>query len=313
MPALPPPGYYVPAVTFFKADDELDFDAIKAHVLRLAEGGVTGILCQGSNGEAQHLDHEERAEIIRFTRKTLDEAGFKDTLVIAGTGGQSTRETIKLNKDAAAAGAAYALILTPATWKPILNKDLIVRFHREVAEASPIPTMVYNFATVTAGLDLDSHVIAEIGTHPNCVGCKLSCGHLGKLTRLATDPSLQGNFAPFIGRSDCFLPALVMGGPGCIAATVNIAPKTHGAVYKYYKAGKLDEARNAQRILSHGDGLLSKYGGIGFIKAVVAKEFGYGIPQVRGPLASGSVEKVEKMSPQDATALKELIDYEKSL
>ena len=106
------------------------------------QGGVTGILCQGSNGEAQHLSHEERSDVIRFTRKTLDDAGFKDTLVIAGTGGQSTRETIKLNKDAAAAGAAYALILTPATWKPILNKDLIVRFHREVAEASPIPTMV---------------------------------------------------------------------------------------------------------------------------------------------------------------------------
>jgi hypothetical protein len=93
---------------------------------------VTGILCQGSNGEAQHLTHEERSEVIRFTRRTLDDNGFQNTLVIAGTGGQSTRETKKLNEDAKAAGASHALILTPATWKPVLTKELIVRFHREV-------------------------------------------------------------------------------------------------------------------------------------------------------------------------------------
>lgn len=93
---------------------------------------MTGILVQGSNGEAQHLSHSERAEAILLTRQTLDENGFKDTLVIAGTGAQSTRETIQLCVEAAQAGATYALVLTPSTWPPSMSKDNIIRFHRTV-------------------------------------------------------------------------------------------------------------------------------------------------------------------------------------
>jgi len=108
---------------------------VKAHVLRLAIGGVTGILVQGSNGEAQHLSHEERSAAIRFTRKTLDENGFAKVLVIAGTGAQSTRETIKLCRDAKEAGATFALVLTPSTWVPAMSRENILRFHQTVSVA----------------------------------------------------------------------------------------------------------------------------------------------------------------------------------
>lgn len=93
---------------------------------------MTGILCQGSNGEAQHLSQEERKEVIRFTRNILDENGYDDVIVIAGTGVQSTKETKKLCADAAEAGAGYALVLTPSTWPPQMTRDNILRFHREV-------------------------------------------------------------------------------------------------------------------------------------------------------------------------------------
>jgi len=96
------------------------------------QGGLTGILVQGSNGEAQHLSSDERKEAIRFTRKTLDENGFENVIIIAGTGVQSTRETKKLCVEACEAGAAYALVLTPSTWPPQMTKDNIIRFHREV-------------------------------------------------------------------------------------------------------------------------------------------------------------------------------------
>lgn len=71
-----------------------------------------GILVQGSNREAQHLSHTERSDAIRSTRRILDDAGFTRTLVIAGTGAQSVRETVELCKEAADAGAKYALVLT---------------------------------------------------------------------------------------------------------------------------------------------------------------------------------------------------------
>ncbi|THH14116.1 hypothetical protein EW146_g6181 [Bondarzewia mesenterica] len=305
----PPPGIYVPAVIFFTDDEELDTAAIKSHVLRLAQGGVTGILVQGSNGEAQHLSQEERKLAIRLTRQTLDENGFQNTLVIAGTGAQSTRETKKLNADAKEAGASHALILTPSTWRPMMSKDPILRFHREVADASPIPTMVYNFAVVTAGLDLDSDTIATLGEHPNIVGTKLSCGHLGKLTRLVTTyPTSE--FATFIGRSDSFLPAIAMKSAGGIMALVNIVPKAHRRLWDLWDEGKADEAREIQRLLSHCDAIVSKLGGIGFIKAIVSREFGYGKLKVRGPLAESSMEK---LSGRDAELMAELLELEKSL
>lgn len=100
---------------------------------------MTGILVQGSNGEAQHLSHDERKLAIATTRQTLDENGFKHVIVIAGTGGQSTRETKKLNADAKEAGATYALVLTPSVWPPQMTKPNIIRFHREV---SLLPTQL---------------------------------------------------------------------------------------------------------------------------------------------------------------------------
>ncbi|EIM91424.1 aldolase [Stereum hirsutum FP-91666 SS1] len=321
----PPPGFYVPAVLFFTEDEELDIPAIKAHVLRLAQGHVTGILVQGSNGEAQHISHEERKITIQTTRQTLDENGFQNVLVIAGTGGQSTRETKKLNVDAKEAGASHALILTPSTWKPLLTKESITKFYREVrllllslffispivADASSIPIMVYNFAVVTAGLDLDSDTIATLGEHPNIVGTKLSCGHLGKLTRLCTTPSLPpSQFATFIGRSDSFLPAVALKSAGGIMALVNVAPKAHRRLLDLWEVGRYDEARDVQRLLSHGDSIAAKCGGIGFIKALVSKEFGYGNGTVRGPLVASSVDKLQG---RDKELMDELIALEKSL
>lgn len=108
----------------------------------MCQGGVTGILVQGSNGEAQHLSHEERKQAIQLTRQTLDENGYLNVLVIAGTGAQSTRETKKLCVDAKDAGASHALVLTPSTWPPQMSADNIIRFHREVGYNSTSPNRV---------------------------------------------------------------------------------------------------------------------------------------------------------------------------
>ncbi|GBE88310.1 Probable 4-hydroxy-2-oxoglutarate aldolase [Sparassis crispa] len=302
----PPSGVYVPAVLFFDENEELDIPPIKSHVLRLAQGGVTGILVQGSNGEAQHLSHDERKETIRVTRQTLDENGFSQVVIIAGTGGQSTRETKKLCKDAAEAGAAFCLVLTPGLWPPQMTPERILQFHREVADASPIPTMVYNFPVVTAGLNLDSDIIGALAQHPNIVGTKLSCGMIGKLQRL-TSSVPASKFATFPGVSDVFLPGLVCGSAGLIGALPNIAPKAHTELYRLYKAGKLEEAQKIQALLSNADWELGKLGSIGGIKAMVAKHFGYGNTLVRGPLASADVQNTS------IGKLEELIAFEKSL
>jgi len=270
---------------------------------------MTGILCQGSNGEAQHLSPEERKEVIRFTRNTLNENGYKDVIVIAGTGVQSTRETKKLCVDAGEAGASYALVLTPSTWPPQMTRDNILRFHREVADASPIPTMIYNFPRVTAGIDLDSSIITELAAHPNIVGTKLSCGNIGKLHRIttATEPS---KFAVFAGKSDVLAQGLMSGSAGAIGALVNVAPKAHVMLFELWTKGDVEGAMELQKLLGHADAAIGKVGGISGLKSITEKEFGYGKNCVRGPLAASDAQLLRGEAYQTLAAV---INLEKSL
>jgi 4-hydroxy-2-oxoglutarate aldolase len=194
-------------------------------------------------------------------------------------------------------------------WRCHLSCSFMRARSYQVADASPIPIMVYNFPKVTAGLDLDADTITALGAHPNIVGAKFSCGHLGKLTRLVTSFSPVA-FAPFIGRSDSFLPALSVDCPGGIMTLANVAPRAHRALWDAWHDGRIDDARDIQRMLAHCDAILSRYGGISFTKALIAREFSYGGATVRGPLVTTSVDR---LSSTDATLLNELLAFERSL
>lgn len=116
MANLPPRGVYAPVVAFFHEDESLDLEALKAHVTRLAKGGVAGLVIQGSNGEAPHLLHSERQEVIATAAGVLKEYGQPNAVIIAGCGAQSTRETVQLCKEAKESGAQFALVLSPSYW-----------------------------------------------------------------------------------------------------------------------------------------------------------------------------------------------------
>ncbi|KAF8920093.1 hypothetical protein CPB85DRAFT_1211695 [Mucidula mucida] len=310
MSTPPPPGYYVPAVLFMTESEDFDVPAIQSHIIRLAKGGVTGILVQGSNGEAQFLSQAERKEAIKLTRETLDANGFQNVVVIAGTGAQSTRETVQLCIDAKDAGATHVLVLTPSTWPPQMTVDNVIKFHTEVADASPIPTMIYNFPVVTAGQDLDSDTIATLALHPNIVGTKLSCGNIGKLHRL-TSTFKPSEFAVFSGRSDFFIHGLISGSAGAIAALVNIVPGLHGKLWQLFKDGKMEEAMALQAKLGHADWAIQKIGGIGGVKSVVSRNFQYGETVVRSPLKRVTWDSLT--INKHYGALEEVIRLEKAL
>lgn len=238
-------------------------------------------------------------------------------VIIAGTGAQSLKETVELCKDASEAGATFSLVLTPSTWAPAMNKDAILKFHRQVADLSPIPCMIYNFPTVTASIDLDSDTLIALSKHPNIVGCKLSCGNVGKLARIVqfTDEHPQFPFAAFIGKSDSFLASLDAGGTGLIGALVNVVPRLHVELYKSWAIDarpwlvKEDEfngfatprfdAFSKQQLLSCGDWQASKLGGIGGIKVIVLSAFRYGNRRVRLPLTQVTDQRLDACHKDD--------------
>ena len=100
----------------------------------------------GSMGEAHHLEPHERIQLIKTARAALDRAGLIDTPIIAGTGVGSTRESIQLSKQAAEAGADYAIVILSGYFAGSLIPDraAIKEFFRELATHSPIPVMIYN-------------------------------------------------------------------------------------------------------------------------------------------------------------------------
>lgn len=125
-------GVYTPLVTFFEEDESLDLQSTLAHAKRMAEGGVAGLVLQGSNGEAPHLDHSERKSLVRAVRDHLDPLGYAGLQLIVGCGAPSVRETLSYISEAKASGANFALVLPPAYWVAAMNASVIEKFFHDV-------------------------------------------------------------------------------------------------------------------------------------------------------------------------------------
>jgi 4-hydroxy-2-oxoglutarate aldolase len=300
------PGIYIPTVAFFKEDEEVDIETTKRHAIRLASTGIRGIVTHGSNGEAAHLSHDERTLITKATREALDESGHSDIAIIVGCGAHSTRETIQLCKEAAASGGNAALVLPPSYFASLLSSKLLLDHFRNVADASPIPILIYNFPAVQSGLDLNSDQIIELAQHPKIVGVKLTCGNTGKLARVAAATASSG-FSTMGGSSDFLLQTLVAGGHGVIAGLGNLAPVTNVKAMEFYENGDVKTAKRYLAMLARGDWTAIK-GGFVAVKVGLNKYHGYG-GQPRLPCALP--EKEARAQVEDGFA--ELVQLEREL
>ncbi|TWU72129.1 hypothetical protein ED733_002486 [Metarhizium rileyi] len=277
-----PVGIYAPTMTFFDPETEdLDIPTIKKHAQRLVRDGLVGLVTMGSNGEAAHCTREEKLAVTRATREALDDAGFTSTPIILGATEGSVRGTVDLSKLAAGAGADYALLLPPSYYRAQMDEESVVNYFTAVADASPLPVIIYNYPGAVSGIDLDSDVLIKLGRHPNIVGTKFTCGNTGKLTRVAlgTDartPFREGSgYMAFGGMCDFTLQTLASGGSGIIAGGANVMPKVCVRVWNLYAEGSKDEAQALQKILSRGDWPLTK-AAIAGTKQAIQIHFGYG-------------------------------------
>lgn len=268
-----PHGVYVPTVAFFQPDEEIDLAKVEKHAAYLARSGVTGLVTQGSNGEAVHLDREERKAITAATRRAVDAAGFSSMPVIAGCGAASTRETIQLCKDSGDAGADAVLVLPPSYYKGLVNTEALYAHFFAVADASPVPLLIYNFPGASSGLDLSSDDILALSKHANIVGCKLTCGNTGKLARVAA--AAKSDFLTFGGSADFTLQTLIAGGAGIIGGVANLIPRSCVRVMELYRSGKVEEAQKLQAVVARADwGCI--HGGFVAVKSALQSYHGYG-------------------------------------
>ena len=247
---VPAPGVYVPAITFFDPEkDTLLPNKQAQYYSYLASTGLRGLVILGTNAETFLLTRDERASLLRLARKSVP----KDYPIIAGVGGHSTAQVLEYLTDAYAAGANYALVLPCAYFGKQTTPTVVHNFYAAVARSSPLPIIIYNFPAVCNGLDLGSDVIGGLAQEfPNIVGVKLTCGSVGKITRLSATFQPE-RFAIFGGQSDFLVGGLAAGSAGCIAAFGNIFPKTVVEIYDLWKMGKHDQALALQRMSAHAE------------------------------------------------------------
>ncbi|KAI9882812.1 MAG: hypothetical protein M1823_005438 [Watsoniomyces obsoletus] len=329
------PGVYVPTFAFFDdKTEDLDLATTAQHAVRLARAGVAGLATQGSNGEAVHLTTTERNMVTRTTRRALDDAGFHEMPLIVGCGAQSTREAITLCRDAFDAGGDYALVLPPSYYRGLFSQESVTEYFLEVAQASPIPLLVYNYPQAVGGMDLDSDTIIKLSRHGNIVGCKLTCGNTGKLNRIVAGTGTvrtgtgtgndngngtgndngngngNGNnegFMCFGGSADFTLQTLLGGGAGIIAGLANVTPKACVELMNSWQTGKIKKAKRLQEIVARGDWVAIRRGLVG-TKAVLQEVFGYG-GFARKPLPRPGKEEVELVTKE----MEEVLKLERSL
>ena len=254
-------GIYAPIATPF-ADGKIAYGKLEKNLKFWLESDLTGIVVMGSNGEFVLLSPEEKEELMRFV--CAQAKGKKP--VIAGTGAESTAETIRLNKKAAEAGAEAVLIVTPNYYKGEMTDPVLARFYRDVADVSPLPVILYNMPR-NAGINISAKLAVELSKHPNIIGIKDSGGNIVQIADMIR--SAAEGFSVFAGSASYLYTSLALGATGGTLALANVFPNECVRLQTLFEAGKMKEARDLQMTLIDSNNAVTARWGIPGLKAAL--------------------------------------------
>jgi 4-hydroxy-2-oxoglutarate aldolase len=278
-------GIYTPIATPFRDDGTVDERALAANVSRWMTTPLTGLVVLGSNGEAASLEDGEADRVVEIVR-----AGVPSSRpLIAGTGRESTRATIAATRRAAAAGVNAVLVRTPSFFKPQMTTDAFVRHFTEVADASPVPVLLYN-VTLYTGVNLLPDAVERLAVHPNIIGIKESGSDIGQMAEyVARTPD---SFTVLAGSATTLVHALCAGCDGAILALASLMPAECVSMATLVREKRLDEATALQRrLMPLARSVGSSYGVPGLKAALELIGYVGGAP--RPPLRPVSSEVVD--------------------
>src|SRR5215831_6370327 len=160
-------GVFAPLPTPFDDAGAIDTARLRAAIGRWIAQPLTGFVVLGSNGEAVLLDEDEADRVIAAARESVPPG----RPLIIGAGRESTQATVRAVRRAAELGADYVLVRTPGFFKSQMTTEAFVRHYSIVADASPVPVLLYNFTALT-GVNLLPAAVSRLAPHPNIVGMK---------------------------------------------------------------------------------------------------------------------------------------------
>lgn len=255
-------GVFTPIVTSFDEHGQVAHHKIEFNLGKWNQTGLSGYIVLGSNGENVYLNEREKVDVLKTARQAIP----REKLMIAGTSCESTVNTIALTEKAAGTGADAAIIINPSYYKSQMTTPVLVNHYRVIADASPIPIVIYNLPPAT-GIDLSADLLVELSQHPNIIGVKDTSGNMPKMgeTIRRADPSFQ----VLAGSSNFFYPSLAIGVTGGILALANVAPDESVELFSLFNAGEIEKGRDLHlRMLPVNLAITSRFG-VGGLKAAL--------------------------------------------
>lgn len=268
-------------------DGEVDAAAIQSNVRKWIAAGLGGVVTIGTNGEAALLDDDEVERVIEAARREVP----ADRVLVAGAGHESTRATITAARRAAAAGADAVLVKTPYVYRSHVTAAGLVAHYMAVADASPVPVLLYNFPAST-GVNLSPDTAARLAAHPNIVGMKETSTDGAQFADLAA--AVPDDFTVLCGAAPGVYAALCAGAKGAIIAVSALMPSACLDLLAHVGAGRYDEALALQRrITPLGRAVTTTYGIPGLKVALDLSGYRGGDPRPPlGPLPAEAVERI---------------------
>jgi 4-hydroxy-2-oxoglutarate aldolase len=270
-------GIFPPVTTNF--DDvtgEIAPIRLRENLRRWVEQPIDGIVLFGSTGEGALLDEDERVRLTAMSRDVVP-AGFP---LIAGASAESTLATARLTRRLAAEGADIMLVHPPAYFGPFLPVAALLDHFRAVADASPVPVLLYHIPKYTK-VTLEAGFVGELMRHPNVAGLKDSSGDIKRFADFTT--ACEKGCRLFVGNGSLLYTALELGAAGGILGVADIAPALCAELVREFHAGNTREAGRIQGRLTalHKD-IVAAFGAVGVKAALDLLGWAGGAP--RAPL-----------------------------
>ena len=254
-------GVFAPMTTPFD-NDRIVFHGLAANVEKMNATGLTGYFVLGTNGEYKSMSVEERFLVL----KTVIAHAAPDKIIMAGMGFESTHETIENILRAADTGVKMVSLLPPHFFAKKMNApENQASYILEVADASPLPVLLYNNPSVASNVVITSETLKLVKDHPNVIGIKDS----SKDTYLDLLETAKGSMNVLAGSANYFMDLMARGGTGGVLSLANVFPDACAKLYKLVKAGKTKEAEELNAVLVTLNKEVSGSFGVAGVKAAM--------------------------------------------
>jgi 4-hydroxy-2-oxoglutarate aldolase len=286
-------GVFAALTTPYGPDGSVSLADLKHNLHLYNATDLLGYVVLGSTGESVLLTGAERDAIL----STVKEAAAKEKKLLAGTGAESTAETIERTKRAAEFGYHAALVKPPHYYKPAYQPEALIAHFRRVADESPIPVMLYSIPQFT-GITLSAAEVAALSEHPNIIGIKDSSGNVqGTADYVAATPPA---FNVLVGNAATLFPSFVVGARGGILALASALPEKCVALFDLIRQGHHEKACELQSVVARASKLIVSELGLTGVKYVMDQR-GYrgGLPRL--PLLPLHGEQKKRLSELLAT------------